>query len=187
MKYDVEGGKGEPLPPQATVSAGSGQVVRFVDPSTPEGAVVMLPDRIDETAGPVYHDDAVGVVKTLRAQGHNVQAASISGSAQYISEYGVTAEIVSSIVLGVAGNLTYDTIKTISTLVRLRVLNALHGGNKTVDKAQVQLSLDELSISEKGAIQLRGLSYTGTVEGVVPALTAVIKPGAKGNTDTASA
>ncbi len=186
VKQDAGGGRGQPIPPELIVYEGNGQLVPFVDPSTPEGAVVMLPDRIDEAAGPMFHDDAVGVVKTLQAQGHNVRAANISHPPHYLSEYGA-AEIVSSIVLGVAGNFTYDSILTIATLVRLRVMNALHRSDEAVDEAQVRLSIDELDITEGGAVRLRGLSYSGPVEGIAPTLNGILDTDSNGDASTTGA
>lgn len=155
----------------------AGRPVRFVAGDTPAGTVVMLPDRLDDRGQPVFHDDAVGVVKTLRAHGHRVQAATTSRRSEYVSEYGAAADIASSIALGVAGNLTYDTLKTIVELVRCRVRNAVGGASSAVDPARVEVSIDELTVTPAGVTSVRGFQYTGPVSHLSSTLAELLPSG----------
>jgi uncharacterized membrane protein YeaQ/YmgE (transglycosylase-associated protein family) len=141
---------------------------------TPAGTVIMLPDRTDEDGRPVFHDSAVGVVKTLQARGLPVRAATSGLGARYISEYGAGSDIVANIVLGVVGNLTYDALATMVTLVRLRLLNALGGAEHAVDTSRVDVTIDELDVSETGAVRMRGFHYSGACGALPETLRGIV-------------
>jgi len=148
-------------------------ISQYVDPSTARGFIIMMPDCKGQDGVPLFHDDAVGVIKTLQAGGLPVVGPSVSQPTRYLSEYSAAPQIVSSIVLGVAGNFTYDIIKVIVTLAKLRIQNALHGAGS--DDANVQLEIDEIDIRPDGAVSVRGFSYIGPVGGIETSLGALVR------------
>ncbi|MEW1759672.1 hypothetical protein AB0393_24570 [Streptomyces cyaneofuscatus] len=125
----------------------------------------LLPDKTIDGVD-LYQDDVVGLVKTLRHHGVDIDFASPREDRRYLSEFGAT-DVVAVIAIAVAGNLTGDLLKSVALTVWHRACSALGASSarEQAGSANVTVRIAEIQRNNRETV-VRGLEVTGQVADV---------------------
>jgi hypothetical protein len=142
-----------------------GDLPRQVVAASESSRLFLLPDKTIDGVG-LYKDDVVGLIKTLRHHGVDIDFASAREDRRYLSEFGAT-DVVAVIAIAVAGNLTGDLLKGVALAVWHRARSALgaDSAREEVGSANVTVRIAEIERNDRGTV-VRGLEVTSQVADV---------------------